>query len=451
VIGNDSNASMGCGPNLPLTIERLFVEAAGLKFFIGLSSFEMLAMFRRGLFYAYLSIYLRHFLGLSVTETTLFATLPMALNILAQSFVWGRVSDYFQLRRSLIVVGEILAAIGTLILWYIHRIMPGPSASGYAIIIGLTIIEIFWSMSNIAHSALISDIFEPQTRNQVLGRLSSMGGIGRMAGIWIGGLLYDGLGLQFEGWGFYQGPLFFISSAVMLISTAPLFWLPEGGTAYRAEIEPATNSQASPSSSVFLFFLVGMIFVNFGRNSIAIIFPQYLTLDGGPAVDSRTLSYIVNTQSAAVILLGWIAGRIGRILGNDMTLLAATATAACALVFLAVSSALPIIYLGSFLRGVGDVIILAAAYAYASVLIPPQFRARRFAWFNATFFLSFGLAGTLIAGPLVDTLLAIGYAPDRAYRLSFAAAAGLTVIGFSILLALISYRRRAIQTQSIKA
>ncbi|MBL7180813.1 MAG: hypothetical protein ABIK98_06895 [Pseudomonadota bacterium] len=56
--------------------------------FFGLSSFEMLAMFRRGLFYAYLSIYLRHYLGMSVTETTLFATLPMVANVCCQTFVW---------------------------------------------------------------------------------------------------------------------------------------------------------------------------------------------------------------------------------------------------------------------------------------------------------------------------------------------------------------------------
>ncbi|MEZ4605125.1 MAG: hypothetical protein R2861_17475, partial [Desulfobacterales bacterium] len=69
------------------------------KVFWGISSFQALAMFRRGLFYAFLSIYLRYFLGLSVTETTLFATLPMVFNILAQTFVWGRLSDRRQLRR----------------------------------------------------------------------------------------------------------------------------------------------------------------------------------------------------------------------------------------------------------------------------------------------------------------------------------------------------------------
>jgi MFS family permease len=97
----------------------LFVERKELvlpkttMYFLGLSSFEMLAMFRRGMFYAYLTIYLRHYLGLSVTATTLFATLPMLMNTFSQSFIWGRVSDRFQLRRSLIMAGELLGALGT--------------------------------------------------------------------------------------------------------------------------------------------------------------------------------------------------------------------------------------------------------------------------------------------------------------------------------------------------
>ena len=61
----------------------------GRKMFLNVSSFQVLAMFRRGLFYSYLSIYLRFFLGLSVTETTFFATFPMILNVLFQTFVWG--------------------------------------------------------------------------------------------------------------------------------------------------------------------------------------------------------------------------------------------------------------------------------------------------------------------------------------------------------------------------
>ena len=108
--------------------------------FLGLSSFEMLAMFRRGLFYTYLSIYLRHFLGMSVTETTLFATLPMIANVLCQTFVWGIISDRYQVRRTLIICGEALAGIGTVLVWYAHILTHQRSHAGWMIITGLTVV-----------------------------------------------------------------------------------------------------------------------------------------------------------------------------------------------------------------------------------------------------------------------------------------------------------------------
>jgi MFS family permease len=404
----------------------------------------MLAMFRRGLFYAFLSIYLRHYLGLSVTETTLFATLPMIVNVLAQTLIWGGISDRLQLRRTLIIVGEILAACGTLLVWYIHRRFADPIVSGYAIIFGLTAIEIFWSMSNISWSALVSDIYDPQQRSRVQGWLTSLGGIGRMLGVWIGGLLYDGLGLKAEGWGFFEGPLFFVAAAVMLISTLPLLFLPEGGIGSKpTPVEANPQESSSPVSiAIYLVFLAGMIFINFGRNSIAIIFAQYLILDPGPALDSRTLSYVINTQSFAIVTLGWTAGWVCRRVGNAGALLFGTAAAVAGLALLSLTTALSMIYVACFLRGVGDAVIMAAAYTFASVLIPPQMRGRMFAWFNGTFFLSFGIGGTLIAGPLIDGLILAGYAQPWAYRLSFAAGAGLTVIGLLIQAALLWFLKK---------
>jgi len=97
----------------------------------------MLAMFRRELFYAYLSVYLRHFLDLSVTETTLFAPLPMLLNAVFQTFCWGPLPDRRQKQRPLIIAGEILA--------------------GYVIIGDLSVMEIFWSMSNVGWGRATTD------------------------------------------------------------------------------------------------------------------------------------------------------------------------------------------------------------------------------------------------------------------------------------------------------
>ena len=200
-----------------------------MKVFLGISSFQMLAMFRRGLFYSYLTIYLRHFLGLSATATSLFATLPMIFNVLSQRYLWGTFSDKHQKRRSLIIYGEILGGIGTFLLWACHLIPEDKQMAGWIIIWGLSAIEIFWSMSNIGWSALISDIYPAKDRGDIMGKLESIGGIGRIFGILAGGLLYDRMGTAFDGWGFYNGALFFVSSGAMFASVVFMFLVPEGG------------------------------------------------------------------------------------------------------------------------------------------------------------------------------------------------------------------------------
>lgn len=408
-----------------------------MRVFAGVSSFEMIVMFRRGLFYSYLSVYLRHYLGLSVTETTLFATLPMVMNVLFQRFVWGVFSDRFQLRRTIIICGELLAAAGTVVVWYGHTLTASLAAAGYVIIAGLSVIEIFWSMSNVGWSALISDIYPQKERNAIQGRLASIGGMGRIMGVWIGGVLYDGMGAKFAGWGFYDGALFFTASAAMLISVVPMLFVPEGGIRYAAgSAEEKSAEPPAGATKLFTTFIIAMVFINFGRNAIAVIVTQYLTADPGPAVSSQTLSYIVNTQSVAIILTGLAAGWVGKRLGESRSLVFGTMVSIVSLILLAVTMALKWIYFSNFLRGFSEVIIMASSYALASALIAPENRARGFAVFNATFFLSWGTAGTFIAGPVADLLMAHGASEAFAYQMSFAVSAGLTAVGLFILLSL---------------
>lgn len=130
-------------------------------------------MFRRGLFYSYLSIYLKFFLGLSVTQTTLMATLPMFMNTFFQMFVWGRLSDKYQLRKTLIVIGEVIAALLTIIEWYLHYISKTKLIAGFVIIGAAAVIEIFWSMSNVGWSAMISDFYPENIRTEIQAKLAS--------------------------------------------------------------------------------------------------------------------------------------------------------------------------------------------------------------------------------------------------------------------------------------
>ena len=386
------------------------------KTFLGLSSFQILAMFRRGLFYTYLSIYFRDFLKLTVTETTLYATLPMIMSVIFQNFVWGPISDRFQRRRTLIILGEILAGIGTVLVWLIHYSFANLFVAGFIIIFGLAIIEIFWSMSNIGWSALISDLYPSLHRSKVMGQLTSIGGIGRMIGISIGGLLYD------NGFGFRDGPLFFVSSFVMFISTLPMLFTPEGGVQVSANNAPEKEGVYESKTNfklVFWIFILALLFINFGRNSITIPYSQYLTLDSGFNVSSILLSYIANTRSVAVLLIGYSAGFLSKRIGHSRTLILGTSLS-----------------IGSFLLGTGEVIITASSYALASDLIPARIRAKLFGVYNTTFFLSWGIAGTLISAPIIDLLIYQGFSEVLAYVVSFLVAAVITVIGLLIFIGL---------------
>ena len=407
------------------------IKHSSLFTLIGLSSFQVLTMFRRGLFYTYLSIYLRDFLNLSVTETTLYATLPMIMSVLFQNFVWGPLSDKLQKRRSLIILGEILAGIGTISVWFIHYFESNYWIAGYIIIIGLSFIEIFWSMSNIAWSALISDLYPPIERSKMIGRLTSIGGFGRIIGITFGGYLYN------NGFGFRNGILFLIASFVMFLSTLPMLLAPEGGIKYlhksnNDEVNIEQNQTHFKHKYVFIIFIIAMVFINFGRNSISIPYSQYLILDSGFDVDSVLLGFIVNTRSLAVIIIGFMAGYLSKKIGHAKTLILGVLLAIVALILTAAANQLFIIFIGSFLIGTSEVIIYAASYAIASILIPEEYRGKLFGVYNATFFLSWGLACTAISGPLIDYLIIRGISEVMAYQVAFFVGAIISFVGLII-------------------
>jgi len=336
-------------------------------------------------------------------------------------------------------MGEVLAGIGTISVWFIHSSIADLFIAGYVIIIGLACVEIFWSMSNIGWSALLSDIYPFKDRSRIMGNLTSLGGVGRIIGISIGGLLYD------NGLGFRNGPLFFIASFVMFISTIPMLFTPEGGInpIEKLEIVSNNNNQNSEkNTTIFIVFIIALIFINFGRNSIATTYSQFLTLESGLAVDSILLSFIANTRSIANIMIGFFAGLLSKKLGHAIALILGTFIGILAIIITAVSMYLPLIFTGSFLIGIADVLIMASSYAIASALMPPKKRAKLFAVYNTTFFLSWGLACTIISGPLIDFLISEGREEVFAYQVSFFAGVFICSIGLIIFIFLKIYMNR---------
>ena len=403
--------------------------------FIGLSSFQLLAMFRRGMFYTYLSQYMIGFLGLPVTIATLYATLPMFISVVFQNFVWGPLSDKIQRRSTLIILGEGLAGIGTLIVWFIQSIFSDLFLAGITIIIGLTCIEAFWSMSNISWSALISDIYPSKDRSKFMGQLTSVGGFGRMIGISIGSLLF------INGYGFRYGPLFFVAALVMFISSIPMLLTPEGGinSEIELEIENVHNNNNNANTPrkfnfkfIFVILIISLAFINFGRNSIATTYSPYLYLSDGFAVNDILMGFIANTRSLATLIIGFLAGALSKKVGHSRALIFGASLAIIALIITGTTNNLILIFIGNFFIGTAEVIILASSYVIASDLIPYKVRARLFGAYNATFFLSWGLAGTIISGPIIDFLLNTGVNDVSSYRVAFMVGALITGIGLVI-------------------
>jgi len=267
-----------------------------------------------------------------------------------------------------------------------------------------------------------------------MGQLTSVGGLGRIIGVVIGSYLYD------NGFGFRNGSLFFIASFVMFISTLPMFWAPEGGInniiADEQKEEKINENKANTKfKHIFVIFIISLIFINFGRNSIATTYSPFLSEPSGFALDSVIIGYIANTRSVAVIIIGFCAAFLSRKLGHSRTLISGILLAIIALIITALTSSVFLVFIGSFLIGAGEVIIYASSYTIAANLIPERIRAKLFGVYNATFFLSWGLPSTILLAPIID-ILRPNVGENVAYQVSFIVAAIITGIGLLIFILL---------------
>ena len=136
--------------------------------------------------------------------------------------------------------------------------------------------------------------------------------------------------------------------------------------------------------------------------------------------------------SLANRIIGFLAGALSKKVGHSRALIFGASLAIIALIITGTTNNLILIFIGNFFIGTAEVIILASSYVIASDLIPYKVRARLFGAYNATFFLSWGLAGTIISGPIIDFLLNTGVNDVSSYRVAFMVGALITGIGLVI-------------------
>jgi len=406
------------------------------KTVLGLSSFQFMAMARRGLFYTFLTLYLRDILGLSVTETTLLASLTMIANSVSQTFVWGKISDKYQARRSLIVIGETIAAFGYVLVYFLHIYLlntNGSAAAAYSIIAGLSLLEFFWSMSNLGWSALISDLTTPKERGKLMSVISSVGGVGQILGISVSAIMYDWGG---KAGGFTSGLLFFFASGIM-IASAVLIWFtthPSERAYKKTRTSEAVSKQnvlllKSHSSRAFYWFLLSTFIVGLGAFSVLQILILYVELDSPIGATSADIAMIRNSASIAAIIASLLAGPLADRIGRKNALgLGFTLTVMTPILYMSAQNAVQMIVINS-LSGVSMALMNVVGYLVASDLIPAERRGRLFGQYNAIISISFGVAGTCLGGPVADYLIGTGLTQAAAFVTTFQVASAVSLIG----------------------
>ncbi len=366
------------------------------------------------------------------------ATVGMIANAGAQSLVWGNALDKHRKPTEFVAVGEFLAGIGHVFMVLGYQIFLGvgqPISAGYVVIFSLGIIEVFWSMSNVGWSALLSELTDFDERKKIMGQLSIVGGVGGIGGAILGGSLFDG------GFGFSSGIIFYIAAVVMIFSSFIVYFSIRLGSELQilGSDESGQNGN-KPLSDLpatlrrgYWIFILALVFINFGRNSIAVISSRFLADPTGFGAIGEQIALYSNVGSIASMIAGIFVGSIISKTEDNRVLFFGTSLSVIAIAWLIFTPSFTLAIISSFLIGASQVIIQSSSYSIVANMAPEEYRGRLFAYYNATFFLSWGIAATLVAGPVADILIGQGFSNADGYRGSFAAAIVLVILGLMIL------------------
>jgi MFS family permease len=356
----------------------------------------------------------------------------MLASSIGQSFIWGKISDRFQIRRSLIVLGEGIAAIAHILMFYLHVWsfdVIGPVESGLVLIITLTVLETFWSASNVGWSALLSDMTDEKTRRKIIGPISAFGGVGTIVGALLAAFLYD---FPNPGEGFRQGTVFYVTAIVIALSAIlVLRTLPEGGitrdkSSSRENVTLLKNIQIP---RIYWLFLVATFVYFIGVFSVYNTLPLYAKLETTFNASSVQIALIRIVGAIALILIAPLitimADRLGLrwsfFISAGMMILAVPALAIVPLFELYL---LVVMVQIGFQNASNQI-----SYLIASEIIPEETRGRLFGYYNGLTFLTFGIGGIIVTGPIIDLAIMLGAVEAVAFKLAFLSAFAWILIG----------------------
>lgn len=398
--------------------------------FLNLSLFQFLSFVRRGVFYTFMINYLFALMK-TVTSTALLGSLNMVASALGQNLLWGKIADRNKLRTKLVITGESIAAVTYFLVFQIHRYLLDAQmdfVAGLSIIFGLSLLEFFWSMSDVGWAALLTDVTTNKTRGKIVGLLNFIASLGRTLGIVFAGLLYN------NGEGFRQGTIFYIVIA-MLFASATVMWITSRFTKTSNKIKKTImedsekKTQAGNHREIYKWFLITLIIIVIGATCVNQVFLLFLKLPQGLNATDPSMSLILTawTLSGMItcILCGWLADRFGRVKVFSAGLILAVITP------LFYGLTLDVWAMAVFygLNGVSFWTIQTVGFAFAGDIIAEQERGRLLSRYNAVMALSWGPAGLLVGGPLADIQTNLGRSSYTAYVNVFYASSIIVALG----------------------
>jgi len=402
--------------------------------FFNLSVFQFLTFVRRGVFYTFMINYL-YTLMQSATLTAALGTLNMVASALGQNLLWGRISDRYKLRTKLIMTGESIAGFAYIIVFIIHKslIQTGDHfLAGLAIIFGLSILEFFWSMSDVGWATLLTDVTTPGTRGRIIGTLNFIASLGRMVGILFAGFLYA------DGEGFKNGTIFYIVTILLFIGAA-MMALMSRHTAMKSatqknlsvkEKEEHKGKLTDENEKTYSWFLASLIIIVLGAASINQIFLLFIKLTEGLNASDPEMSLILGTWTIGGMIASIVLGRLADKVGRNKVMFLGLILAAITPLLYGVALTVPLMALIYGLNGVSFWTSQTVGFAIAGDIIPEHKRGRLLSRYNAVMAIGWGPAGFLVGGPLADIQVKIlGLPAYTGYLNTFFTSSIIVILG----------------------
>lgn len=409
-------------------------QASSRGTFFNLSVFQFLTFLRRGVFYTFMINYLYLLMG-TVTSTATLGTLNMIASSIGQNLLWGRICDRYKLRAKLIIAGETIAAFTYIAVFLVHTslIAAGNNfQAGLTIIFGLSILEFFWSMSDVGWAALLTDITTLQTRGRIVGMLNFIASSGRMVGILFAGFLYN------DGQGFKSGTIFYIVTILLFTGAALMTLTSRRIKAKRiSEEETTTNNEEvvkgrfdEKDARTYRWFLVTLIVIILGAASINQIFLLFIKLQNGLNATDNEMSLILTAWTIGGMIASLAAGRLSDKIGRTKVLLLGLVLATLTPLIYSLAYSVPLMALTYGLNGMSFWTIQTIGFVFSGDLIPKHGRGRLLSRYNAVMALSWGPAGVLIGGPLADIQVkSLGLSAHVAYVNTFYVSSIILALG----------------------